>query len=226
MKDSWQKFSSISTFLSSVVIAAIGIYFTNVYNERQSKREALLQEQHNKNLQMEILEKYIPHLTGEDEERKRAAIIMIKTLGNEELALALIEAYPTKGTKEAGDAIMVSSAAKIEDFGQRPITMTVREPTQKTKIKEGFAYLGDFSRKKDQWTTRYFEFPFNQNPDNLTGKTIKVRSETGALNVRDRILGKIIDVLGIGSEVKINTVREWGTTGYIWAHISYFPNVE
>ena len=44
-KDAWDKFSAISTFLSGVLIAIIGLYFTHTYNERQSQRDAALKEQ-------------------------------------------------------------------------------------------------------------------------------------------------------------------------------------
>jgi hypothetical protein len=44
-KDFWDKLGSVSTFLSSVVIGIVGLWFTNSYNDRQAVRDARLQEQ-------------------------------------------------------------------------------------------------------------------------------------------------------------------------------------
>ena len=38
-KDLWDRFSTISVFLSTVVIAALGSYFTYSYNKLQGARE-------------------------------------------------------------------------------------------------------------------------------------------------------------------------------------------
>jgi hypothetical protein len=54
-----------------------------------------------------------------------------------------------------------------------------------------------------------------------------VLEETGSLNIREgmpTLLGKfrkVIDVLKPGSEVKIHNVKEWHSTGYMWAEVSY-----
>jgi len=36
---------------------------------------------------------------------------------------------------------------------------------------------------------------------------------------------KIIDVLEVGSVVKIKEVKPWSSTGYMWARISYAPEI-
>lgn len=68
-KDIWDIFSTLSTFLSAVVIAALGLYFTNVYNERASAREHQTKVYQTRILEMQTVEKFIPHLTGDEERR-------------------------------------------------------------------------------------------------------------------------------------------------------------
>ena len=40
-KDPWDKFAAVSTFVSSVIIALIGLYFTHSYNQAESARRTL-----------------------------------------------------------------------------------------------------------------------------------------------------------------------------------------
>lgn len=38
-KDFWDKFSAASTFLSGVIVALVGLYFTNNYNVQRAARD-------------------------------------------------------------------------------------------------------------------------------------------------------------------------------------------
>jgi hypothetical protein len=78
-----------------------------------------------------------------------------------------------------------------------------------------------------QWKTRYFDFEATTAPRALIDKSLKVRGQTGALNVREgmpTLVGafrKVIDVLNPGSEATVHEIREWHSTGYMWAKIIY-----
>jgi len=227
MKDGWDKFHAISTFISGVLIASIGLVFTLTYNVRQKERQTNLQEQEMKILELGAMERYIPHLVADDEDKKEAAVLMIEYLANKQLALAVVRAYPkSRGVKKAGNTMMTST----DQADLPPKTLVSAPPaTPETESKEGWAYLGDFYSFDGKWITRYFDFPPNKKPTTLEGKTFKVRRETGALNVREGMptpkaeFLKVIDVLKPGSSVKIHEVETWESTGYIWARISYLP---
>lgn len=109
-KDAWEKLASLSgafTFLSSIVIAIIGWYFTSSYNDRQlalAKTQAL-REQENKDYQnrlteLQTVEKMIPHL-AKDEASKRAALVAISVLANPKLAAKFAELFPGQGSIDA-----------------------------------------------------------------------------------------------------------------------------
>lgn len=93
--------------------------------------------------------------------------------------------------------------------------------------KTGWAYLGHYIRKSKRWKTQYFEFEPTVDPLTLVRKSLTVRKRTGELNVREASptasgeLRRIIYVLGPGKAVQVMEVREWESSGFMWAHISY-----
>jgi hypothetical protein len=109
-KDFWDKasaFSTLGTVFGSLLIGAIGLWFTRSYNKRQTdlldiqnRRNSDLSEQQNRILEMETIEKMIPHLT-KDEETKRVALLAIKALARPELATQLAQLYPSEGSVKA-----------------------------------------------------------------------------------------------------------------------------
>jgi S1-C subfamily serine protease len=99
-KDFWDKFAALSTFLSTVIIASIGAIFTAVYNAKQNERNEALKQQEIRISQIQTLEKFVPYLTG-SEEQKRIAILGLNSLGNAEVATKLAELYPSQGTVAA-----------------------------------------------------------------------------------------------------------------------------
>src|SRR5205807_8188232 len=96
----------------------IGWYFTQAYNRRQiestslqSARDQDLKEQQNRLIELETIEKMIPHLTkGEDS--KRVALLAMKVLGNPELATQMAQLYAGEGSVQALQQIAESGDAK------------------------------------------------------------------------------------------------------------------
>jgi hypothetical protein len=109
-KDAWEKLSSISgvfTFIATLFVAGIGWYFTNSYNERQlelSQSQALRdqesKEYQHRLIEMQTVEKMIPHLV-KDEKSKQAALIAISALGSPRLAARIAEVYGGQGSINA-----------------------------------------------------------------------------------------------------------------------------
>lgn len=92
-KDFWDRVAAIAPILSGCVIALGGAYFTTLYNEQQLK----LQE-------VQTIEKFIPHLLG-DEKSKRAAVLAISSLGNAKLAARVASIFASPGTVSALESI-------------------------------------------------------------------------------------------------------------------------
>jgi alpha/beta hydrolase family protein DUF900 len=108
-KDVWDKFAAISTFMSSVIIALIGIYFTYSYNKAESVRRELSEMRQHQINELEVVVKFMPYLTGNDENAKRTSITAIKSLAGVELAAVMAELHPSTGTAEGLEAIAQSS---------------------------------------------------------------------------------------------------------------------
>lgn len=88
-RDLWDKLGALTPLISGVLISGIGLYFTHSNNVTQHK----IQE-------VQTIEKLIPHLTG-DESEKKMAIIAISTLTNPETAAKIAQMFPSKGTVQA-----------------------------------------------------------------------------------------------------------------------------
>jgi hypothetical protein len=109
-KDGWERLASLSgvfTFISSVLIAAVGWYFTSAYNERQHEwnkaqaaREQESREHQNRLAEMQTVEKMIPHL-AKDEPSKQAALVALSVLASPRLASRFAEVYGGQGSVQA-----------------------------------------------------------------------------------------------------------------------------
>jgi hypothetical protein len=193
--------------------------------EHQNK----IQEQENKLVEMQVLEKFIPHLEVEDESRNQTALVVISKLANPEIALDLRKIYDSKGTRKGGDTIMATASSPSQLT--LPDTVATKADIS-NQAKSGWAYIGSYSTDKKsgigEWETWYFDFEEDKtSPNDLEGTEVPVRGRTGALNVREDMpnslgqFSKVIDVLEPGSMVHIQKVREWRSSGYMWAKISY-----
>lgn len=92
-KDFWDRVGAIAPILSGTIIAIGGTFFTMSYNEQQLK----LQE-------VQTIERFIPHLLG-DEKSKRAAILAISTLADAKLAAKMASIFASPGTVSALESI-------------------------------------------------------------------------------------------------------------------------
>lgn len=98
-KDFWDKFSSISTFISTVVIAIIGIIISESYKERQDVRD-------NEVKKVEVLEKFIPHLSSENPVKVTSSILAIYNLGLDEMAIQLSSMMDNEKTLPGTSALI------------------------------------------------------------------------------------------------------------------------
>lgn len=92
-KDRWDRVGAVAPILSAIIIASGGAWFTTIYNQQQLK----LQE-------IQTIEKFFPHLTG-DEKSKKAAILAISSLTDAKLASNVAAIYASEGTVSALEQI-------------------------------------------------------------------------------------------------------------------------
>jgi hypothetical protein len=85
-KDLWDKVSTLSTILSTILIAAVGGYFTHRFEERQAEEQRKIQE-------TQAVAQLMPYLTGTDQQQKRA-FVAIKVLGNTKLMVDMAASDP------------------------------------------------------------------------------------------------------------------------------------
>lgn len=225
--------SSLSPLLSGVLIAAVGTSATIWYNKRQMHINHL-----------NSLDKYRPYVTSDNPVERLFGYRAFADLGEEEFVIELISAKKDSAgfnvlrnivelgvdkasiasikAESTANEIMATAFPSEQKETPKPVLTT-----QKISKKEGWAYLGHYVRSSNEWKTHYFDFASGIEPNSLEGKWLKVREETGALNIRvgmPTATGKflqVIDVLKPGSEAMIREIKEWHSTGYMWARITY-----
>ncbi len=88
-KDNWDKITAVAPIVSGMLIFLMGGFFTYAYNQQQLR----LQE-------IQTIEKFIPHLMG-NEQSKKAAILAMSQLTNPELAGKFAGIFASTGTVSA-----------------------------------------------------------------------------------------------------------------------------
>jgi S1-C subfamily serine protease len=109
-KDTWDKLAALSGLGSGIIVALIGFYATNVYNRRQKATEERRKDQELLIAQIQTVEKFIPHLSSQNEQAKSAALVAIAALGNDDLAVKLATAFGGRGATQALTTIASSPA--------------------------------------------------------------------------------------------------------------------
>ena len=104
-KDFWDKLAGVSAFLSTVVLATAGTYFTHVYNSRESARQAAAEAHQAQNAQLETMYKFLDPIASESPTKRQAALLTIAALGQEQLSIRLAALDPREGSGAAVAAI-------------------------------------------------------------------------------------------------------------------------
>jgi hypothetical protein len=125
----WRVLPTISTFLSTVVIGAIGAWFTYSYQQAQLKNQMSVDNEHQRldaakfkqqqieearldldrktkaqQNELQIVKEFIPHLAGTSKdpattEQRAVALAMIETLTQQDLAIKIAKLYPNEGSE-------------------------------------------------------------------------------------------------------------------------------
>lgn len=121
-KDPWDKFASVSTFLSGIVVALVGIAATAVYNSRQLESQRL-QKDHELAIQrVQTVEKFLPHLASTDQKLRLGALDAIAALGDEPLATRLAKRFGGEGGVGALAGLTRSADPVVAESASRGLT--------------------------------------------------------------------------------------------------------
>ncbi len=101
-RDFWEKVQLLSPLLSAILISSTGLICTYNYNQQQIKLQTI-----------QTIEKFIPHLLG-NEVSKKAAILALSSMGHTDLATKFAKLFASEGTVSA-----LQTMAKDGDPGQK-----------------------------------------------------------------------------------------------------------
>jgi hypothetical protein len=142
----------------------------------------------------------------------------------------MVAAFPPEEVKELFLRIQETSVSPAAKESWRKAGGTARSVSARQRL-AGFAYVGQWT--KGQWLTRYFDPVSGKQlptPSSLEGVRLRVRRETGALNLRSDVpdaSGNNRPAKGVlreGDEVVVDEAPLFndgeGDSGYIWARVS------
>jgi Trypsin-like peptidase domain len=131
-KDKWDKIqasSSILSFISGLLIAGVGGYFTYSYNQRQidlnriqAGHEADVKEEGARVLELDAIQKFIPLLTSTDEKGKAAALTAIHDLAHPTLAEHLAELFKGQGSVQYLQQAVASSDSRTQQAAKKALS--------------------------------------------------------------------------------------------------------
>lgn len=123
-RDMWDKISAVSPIISGLAIALSALLCTFQYNQQQIK----LQE-------AQTVERFIPHLMGNDTS-KRMAILAMKTLVNTDLAAKYAAMFPSEGTMSALKQIAKTGDSQDKEIIYRYLNKAEEHEDSKPKAEE------------------------------------------------------------------------------------------
>jgi hypothetical protein len=239
---SWKKVEIVSKIISSILIAGLGVYLTWLYNDRSLEQERILKDtameqekilresalQQEKLLEQQSIDtakikairEFIPHLVSANDNEKKAALLVLDSMGYGDFVTRFANSEQSKGSKEAGDIVMARPELSAE-------TRVIKNTSEKQGVVIGWVYLGAWNSSAKKWNSRYFDYTVTSNPndDRFVGQTIETREVTSSVNVRNAppnsfgSLGKIQGILKPKATAKIVNLEEWFNSGYMWAEV-------
>jgi hypothetical protein len=120
--DIWSRVNIFLPFITAVAVAALAFFLPNIFNQKylqiQSHDEHILKQSQ----EIEIVEKFFPHLTSKNEEEKKAAIEVISRLDDKELALKIAAIFGGPGGTGAAINIGATSSGSDRETAESAIT--------------------------------------------------------------------------------------------------------
>lgn len=112
-KDFWDRLGSVSSILGGVLVAAFGFYATHVYDRSSKAAEDANRLRNTTAMELQTLEKFLPHLSSGNERVQQAAILAISSLGTPELAARVAQIFRGEGSRAAITQIAPSLPAEV-----------------------------------------------------------------------------------------------------------------
>src|SRR5260221_6424312 len=129
-KDFWDKLSSVSGIASGVLVAAIGFYATQIYDNRSREAD---REDRNRNViatELQTVAKFFPHLAAKNQTERQGAIEAISSLGNPRLATRMAGIFGGPGAVQA----LTNIASTVPPDQRRIIELTISDLLQEAKM--------------------------------------------------------------------------------------------
>ncbi|MFC1889439.1 trypsin-like peptidase domain-containing protein [Thermodesulfobacteriota bacterium] len=122
VKDGWDKFSIITSFISGVLLVVVGGAFTYLFQAQQTERQLTqqaeqkkLEEHRNRLLELDAVSNLLPFLTDPDENKQKAGYLALNTLASTKIVATLAKLRPSAGAAAALSTIAASPLSSDQD---------------------------------------------------------------------------------------------------------------
>ncbi len=189
-KDTWDKVAAVAPIISGIFIFLAGGVFTFSYNQQQLKVQ-----------EIQTIEKFIPHLTG-NEQSKKAAILAINSLADAKLAGKIASIYASQGTVSALQSMTKSGDDKDRAIAEQALAKTI----ESLRVREN--RLDDMEKAMNDGDSSDADTPVN-----LIGMAVTYKT-SGQYALADQLLRRAMTL------VEKKNGSESAEAAYIWRKLA------
>jgi Ankyrin repeat len=127
-KDVWDKLSALSA-VATILVAAIGGWFTYTYNSHQSAAEGNIKAEQNRVSQMDIVSKMLPQL--QDDRSRCGALLIIRSVSPDPtLAVQLATYYQGSGSVCALEKLATTDNQQTSQYAVEALSSIAKSPSE------------------------------------------------------------------------------------------------
>jgi S1-C subfamily serine protease len=115
LKDKWDKFAVVSTFISGVLLVAVGGFFTYFYQSKKDEQQAQVLRHQNRLQEIQAIGSLMPYVMSDKEDVKKMGLMMVRELASAELMAEMAKSEPSLASAQALDAVVASSRSTKEE---------------------------------------------------------------------------------------------------------------
>ena len=128
-KDIWEKIGTLSTLFSSVILGAVGLFATQVYNRHQLEQQRQDSLEKARIEQAQVLDKFLHYVTSAEPREREFGYAMFTYFGQADLALKLIALREDQAGKAVLETLKQSSDSGIRSAAVAALLTLQQEET-------------------------------------------------------------------------------------------------
>jgi hypothetical protein len=121
-QDLWSKVNIFLPLITAIAVAVLAFFLPNIFNRKELETESRDEHVAKRAQEIEVVEKFFPHLTSNNESEKQAAIELIYRLDDKELALTIATIFGGPGANGAVANISATTSGNARIYADKTLS--------------------------------------------------------------------------------------------------------